>query len=115
MLRKHKFSQLLCEFNKPLGPRPGVGIHVQYRLCALIFLIGKLPQEGPADLGIRATADMLADLLVRRGLEISCSVKGVFTISALRTELIGADNINQIAINICEFMEISQHLSRHGA
>ena len=34
------------------------------RLCALIFLIGKLPTEGPAATGIRATADALADLLV---------------------------------------------------
>lgn len=34
------------------------------RLCALIFLIGKLPAEGPAAPGVRATADALADLLV---------------------------------------------------
>jgi hypothetical protein len=34
------------------------------RLCALIFLISKLPHEAGADLGIRANADTLADLLV---------------------------------------------------
>lgn len=34
------------------------------RICALIFLINKLPRETGADLGIRATADVLADLLV---------------------------------------------------
>ena len=34
------------------------------RICALIFLINKLPREAGADLGIRATADVLADLLV---------------------------------------------------
>jgi len=34
------------------------------RLCAAIFLIGKLPTEGPAAAGVRATADGLADLLV---------------------------------------------------
>ncbi|MBC7342616.1 MAG: BREX system P-loop protein BrxC, partial [Clostridia bacterium] len=34
------------------------------RLCALIFLIRKLPREGIADIGVRATADMLADLLI---------------------------------------------------
>jgi len=34
------------------------------RLCATIFLVGKLPNEGPAAAGVRATADMLADLLV---------------------------------------------------
>lgn len=33
-------------------------------LCALIFLIGKLPTKGPAATGLRPTADNLADLLV---------------------------------------------------
>ncbi len=35
------------------------------RLCALVFLIGKLPTQAGADLGVRATADTLADLLVQ--------------------------------------------------
>ena len=34
------------------------------RLCGLIFLIRKLPREEVADMGIRATPEMLADLLV---------------------------------------------------
>ena len=34
------------------------------RLCALVFLIRKLPRETGADIGVRATAEMLADLLV---------------------------------------------------
>jgi hypothetical protein len=34
------------------------------RLLALIFLIGKLPRKGSADLGMRAVPDVLADLLV---------------------------------------------------
>jgi hypothetical protein len=34
------------------------------RLCAAIFLIGKLPTEGIAATGLRASAGMLADLLV---------------------------------------------------
>lgn len=34
------------------------------RICALVFLINKLPREAGADLGIRATADVIADLLV---------------------------------------------------
>lgn len=33
-------------------------------LCSLIYLIGKLPREGGHDLGLRATAEILADLLV---------------------------------------------------
>lgn len=35
------------------------------RLCGLTYLIGKLPREAGADLGVRATADTLADLLVK--------------------------------------------------
>jgi hypothetical protein len=34
------------------------------RLCGLIFLIRKLPREAVADTGVRATPEMLADLLV---------------------------------------------------
>lgn len=34
------------------------------RICALVFLIRKLPREAVADIGVRATEDMLADLLV---------------------------------------------------
>ncbi|MCK4547430.1 MAG: BREX system P-loop protein BrxC, partial [Candidatus Eisenbacteria sp.] len=34
------------------------------RLCGLIFLIRKLPREEVADIGVRATPEMLADLLV---------------------------------------------------
>jgi hypothetical protein len=37
---------------------------LRYQICALIFLIGQLPRKGPADAGIRANADTLADLLV---------------------------------------------------
>jgi hypothetical protein len=35
------------------------------RLCATIFLVGKLATEGPAAPSVRATADALADLLVQ--------------------------------------------------
>ena len=34
------------------------------RLCALVFLIRKLPREAGADIGVRATAETLADLLL---------------------------------------------------
>jgi len=34
------------------------------RLCGLIFLIRKLPLEAVADIGVRATPEMMADLLV---------------------------------------------------
>ena len=40
---------------------------LRYQLCALIFLIGQLPHKGePADAGIRANADTLADLPVEQ-------------------------------------------------
>lgn len=35
------------------------------RICALVFLIRKLPRERGADIGVRATAEMLADLMVK--------------------------------------------------
>ena len=37
---------------------------LRYQICALVFLIGQLPHEGPADTGIRANAETLSDLLV---------------------------------------------------
>ncbi|MDI3799292.1 hypothetical protein QK336_31610, partial [Pseudomonas aeruginosa] len=37
---------------------------LQSRLLSLILLIGKLPTDSISDCGVRATADMLADLLV---------------------------------------------------
>ena len=37
---------------------------LRYHLCSLIFLIGQLPHQGPADAGVRADTDTLADLLV---------------------------------------------------
>ena len=37
---------------------------LRFRLCSLIFMIGKLPQEGLLETGVKATADVLADLIV---------------------------------------------------
>ena len=37
---------------------------LRYRLCSLIFMLGKLPQGGLLETGVKATADALADLLV---------------------------------------------------
>ena len=34
------------------------------RICATVFLISQLPREGAGDIGVRATAPMIADLLV---------------------------------------------------
>ena len=37
---------------------------LKFRICALVFLIRKLPREAGADIGVRATAETLADLMV---------------------------------------------------
>jgi hypothetical protein len=37
---------------------------LRYQICSLIFLIGQLPHQGPADSGVRADTETLADLLV---------------------------------------------------
>ena len=34
------------------------------RICGLVFLIGKLPREAGADIGVRATKDHIADLMI---------------------------------------------------
>lgn len=34
------------------------------RICGLVFLIGRLPREGAADIGVHATKEHIADLLV---------------------------------------------------
>jgi hypothetical protein len=34
------------------------------RICSLIFLIKKLPRDASVDIGVRATADMIADLMI---------------------------------------------------
>lgn len=39
--------------------------NLKSRVCALVFLIRKLPREAGVDIGVRATADVLADLLVK--------------------------------------------------
>ncbi len=37
---------------------------LRYRSCALVFLIMKLPRETGVDLGVRATAEVVADLMI---------------------------------------------------
>ena len=55
---------LLREINEriiELGQKEGP---LARRICGLVFLIGKLPAEGPGDIGVRATQEHIADLLV---------------------------------------------------
>jgi len=55
---------LLREINERIikvGRSEGALAH---RVCGLVFLIGKLKREAEADIGVRATKDHLADLLI---------------------------------------------------
>ena len=49
-------------FNQDDGTPDG---RLKLRLCALVFLIRKLPREAGIDIGVRATEETLADLLVK--------------------------------------------------
>ena len=58
---------LLREIHETIVKQRGGGAgdgELKSRLCALVFLIRKLPREPGADVGVRATAGTLADLLV---------------------------------------------------
>ena len=63
-------------------------------LCALIYLIGKLPREGVHDIGLRATADVLADLLVTDLEAGSSSLRA--KIPALLQDLVNSTTLMQI-------------------
>jgi hypothetical protein len=53
-----RFQEIIDEqIKKPEGA-------LRRRLCALVFLINKLPREAGTDIGVRAEAEHLADLLV---------------------------------------------------
>ncbi len=65
------------------------------RLCALCFLIGKLPREAGADSGLRATPDMLADLLVEDLAEGSNALRRL-RIPPLLEELAEAGTLIQV-------------------
>ncbi len=58
---------LLCEVNKTILDQDDGSPNgkLKSRLCALAFLIRKIPRDDGVDIGIRATAEMLADLLVK--------------------------------------------------
>ena len=58
---------LLRELNERItriGADGSEASRLRQRLCGLVFLIGRLPREGGADIGVRASAAHLADLLV---------------------------------------------------
>ena len=64
------------------------------RLCALVFLIRKLPREGGVDIGVRATAEVLADLLVKDLTKDSASLRG--QLPKLLDELVAAGTLMKL-------------------
>src|SRR5690606_19533361 len=64
------------------------------RLCATIFLIGKLETEGPLATGVRPTAETLADLLVEDLPAGSSSLRQ--RIPGLLAELVEAGTLQQV-------------------
>ena len=63
LLQTGMLPREIYELIKELGGGPADD-RLKARLCGIIFLLGKLPTEAGADLGIRANIDSLADLLV---------------------------------------------------
>ena len=64
------------------------------RLCALVFLIRKLPREAGVDIGVRATAEVLADLLVKDLAADGASLRG--QLPKLLDELVAAGTLMKL-------------------
>lgn len=63
MLQSSVLDRDLATTIKQLDDNTAEG-RLRARLCALVFLINRLPTDGPLATGLQATADALADLLV---------------------------------------------------
>ena len=70
------------------------GSALKSRLCALVFLIRKLPREAGVDSGVRATADTLADLLVQDLAGDGAALRG--RLPALLDELAAAGTLMKL-------------------
>ena len=64
------------------------------RLCALVFLIRKLPRDAGADIGVHATAEALADLLVRDLATDGAALRG--RLPALLDDLVAAGTLMKL-------------------
>ena len=67
---------------------------LKFRLCALIFLIRKLPREAGVDIGVQATVETLADLMVKDLAKDSSALRG--QIPKLLDELVSASTLMKI-------------------
>ena len=64
------------------------------RLCALVFLIRKLPREAGADIGVRTTPETLADLMVEDLAADGAALRG--RLPALLEELVEAGTLMKL-------------------
>ena len=64
------------------------------RLCALVFLIRKLPREAGADIGVRATTEALADLMVRELAQDGAALRA--RLPSLLEELVAAGTLMKL-------------------
>ena len=67
---------------------------LKLRLCALVFLIRKLPREASNDIGVRATKKILADLLVKDLAQDGAMLRG--QLPALLEELTSAGTLMRL-------------------
>ena len=68
--------------------------HLKSRMCALVFLIRKLPREAGVDIGVRATAETLADLLVKDLARDGAALRG--QLPKLLNELVTAGTLMKL-------------------
>src|SRR5438128_2383227 len=69
---------------------------IRSRLCAAIFLIGKLPVDGVAATGIRADIAALADLLVENVTDVSANATLRQRIPQLLQDLVDSNTLMQV-------------------
>ena len=87
---------LLREVNKTIASQDDGSPdgRLKSRSCALVFLIRKLSREAGVDIGVRATAEMLADLLVKDLATDGASLRG--HLPKLLDELVSAGTLMKL-------------------
>ena len=87
---------LLREVNETIARQDDGSLdgRLKSRLCALVFLIRKLPREAGVDIGVRATAEALADLLVKDLAKDGASLRG--QLPRLLDELVAAGTLMKL-------------------
>ena len=87
---------LLREVNETIASQNdgSPGGRLKSRLCSLVFLIRKLPREAGVDIGVRATLEVLADLLVKDLAKDGASLRG--HLPKLLDELVAAGTLMKL-------------------